>query len=77
MDHWHNCFKFNNIPIYAKGSQKLYFTCNIDCRIQMAGSSLLVNLFDLKVLRIFKNIFETLHDLNDRDEKTKMLKPPF
>ena len=25
----------------------------------------------LKVLWIFKNIFETLHDLNDSDEKTK------
>ena len=30
----------------------------------------------LKVLWIFKNIFETLHDLNDSDEKTKMLKTP-
>ena len=28
--------------------------------------------FTLKVLRIFKNIFETLHD--DSDEKIKMLK---
>ena len=28
----------------------------------------------LKVLWIFKNIFETLHDLNDSDEKTRMLK---
>ena len=28
----------------------------------------------LKVLWIFKNIFETLHDLNDSDEKTWMLK---
>ena len=28
----------------------------------------------LKVLWIFKNIFETLHDLNDSDEKTKMMK---
>ena len=30
----------------------------------------------LKVLWIFKNIFKTLHDLNDIDEKTKMLKTP-
>ena len=30
----------------------------------------------LKVLWIFKIIFETLHDLNDIDEKTKMLKTP-
>ena len=30
----------------------------------------------LKVLSIFKNIFETLRDLNDSDEKTKMLKTP-
>ena len=30
----------------------------------------------LKVLWIFKNIFEILHDLNDNDEKTKMLKTP-
>ena len=28
----------------------------------------------LKVLIIFKNNFETLHDLNDSDEKTRMLK---
>ena len=28
----------------------------------------------LKVLWIFKNIFETLHDLNDSDEKSRMLK---
>ena len=28
----------------------------------------------LKVLWIFKNILETLHDLNDSDEKTRMLK---
>ena len=28
----------------------------------------------LKVLWIFKNIFETFHDLNDSDEKTRMLK---
>ena len=30
----------------------------------------------LKVLWIFKNIFGTLHDLNDIGEKTKMLKTP-
>ena len=30
----------------------------------------------LKVLWLFKNIFKTLHDLNDIDEKTKMLKTP-
>ena len=30
----------------------------------------------LKVLWIFKNIFEILHGLNDSDEKTKMLKTP-
>ena len=30
----------------------------------------------LKVLWTFKNIFKTLHDLNDSDEKTKMLKTP-
>ena len=29
----------------------------------------------LKVLWIFKNIFKTLHDLNDSIEKAKMLKP--
>ena len=28
----------------------------------------------LKVFWIFKNIFEILHNLNDSDEKTKMLK---
>ena len=28
----------------------------------------------LKVLWVFKNIFETLHDLNNSDEKTRMLK---
>ena len=28
----------------------------------------------LKVLWIFKNIFKTLHDLNDIDEKTEMPK---
>ena len=31
-------------------------------------------LLNLKVLWIFKNIFETLHDLNDSDEKIRMLK---
>ena len=31
----------------------------------------------LKVLWIFKNIFKTLHDLNDSIEKAKMLKTPF
>ena len=30
----------------------------------------------LKVLWSFKNIFETLHDLNDSHEKTKMPKTP-
>ena len=30
----------------------------------------------LQVLWSFKNIFETLHDLNDSHEKTKMLKAP-
>ena len=30
----------------------------------------------LKVLWIFKNIFETLHDLNESDEKTRLLKTP-
>ena len=30
----------------------------------------------LKVLWTFKNIFETLHDLNDSDKKNKMLKTP-
>ena len=30
----------------------------------------------LKVLWIFKHIFETLHDLNEIDEKTKKLKTP-
>ena len=30
--------------------------------------------FTLKVLWIFKNIFGTLHDLNNSDEKAKMLK---
>ena len=30
--------------------------------------------FTLKVLWILKNIFETLHDSNDSDEKIKMLK---
>ena len=37
-----------------------------------AGELILV----LKVLWIFKNIFKTLHDLNDIIEKTKMQKNP-
>ena len=32
--------------------------------------------YHLKVLWTFKNIFETFHDFNDSDEKTKMLKTP-
>ena len=31
---------------------------------------------NLKVLYIFKNIFEILHGLNDSDENIKMLKTP-
>ena len=34
------------------------------------------NVLWLKVLWTFKNIFETLRDLNDSDEKAKMLKTP-
>ena len=35
-----------------------------------------VSLYPLKVLWIFKNIFETLHDLNDGNEKNRILKTP-
>ena len=39
--------------------------------------SFMINMVSLKVLWTFKNIFETPHDLNDSDEKTKILKTPF
>ena len=42
--------------------------------LQLVFISFIVILSVLKVLWIFKNIFETLHDLNDTGEKTRMLK---
>ena len=45
-----------------------------ECSKGSKGSILQYFWPSLKVLRTFKNIFESLHDLNDSDEKTRMLK---
>ena len=74
-------------PIGAVGSGSMLFASILNSSVMLGNYLQQRNSADnifrcifflgaLKVLWNFKNFFETLHDLNDSDEKTEMLKTP-
>ena len=60
---------------YAQSDQSLCLSLEYSMIVKLLTERHL-EFLSLKVLWTFKNIFGTLHNLNDNDEKTKMLKTP-